>query len=152
MRRADDGGGGSAPRTAAARRSLSRACLADLAALRAFVAAACAEVGAPAAVGEALVLAADEVCTNIVLHGYGAGEPGPITIEVERADDGARVTITDEGRAFDPADAPVPDLAAPWAEREAGGLGWHLVRQVVDELRYERRPGANLVTLVKRAT
>jgi anti-sigma regulatory factor (Ser/Thr protein kinase) len=92
------------------------------------------------------------VCTNIVLHGYGAGEPGPITVEVDRADDGARVTITDEGRAFDPADAPVPDLAAPWEEREAGGLGWHLVRQVVDELRYERRAGANLVTLVKRAT
>ena len=143
--------GASAPGAGAVRRAVSQARLTDLAALRAFVAAACAEVGAPPAVGEALVLAADEVCSNIVLHGYGAGEPGPITIEVDRAADGARVTIADEGRAFDPADARAPDLTAPWEAREAGGLGWHLVRQVVDELRYERRSGVNLITLVKRA-
>jgi serine/threonine-protein kinase RsbW len=143
--------GASAPGAGVVRRSVPRARLTDLAALRAFVAAACAEVGAPPAVGEALVLAADEVCSNIVLHGYGPGMPGPITIEVERAADGARMTIADEGRAFDPADAPAPDLDAPWEQREAGGLGWYIVRRMVDELRYERRSGVNLVTLVKRA-
>ena len=151
MGRAEDAGGGREPGAGVRRHSLPAASLADLAAVRAFVAAACDEVGVGTTVGEALVLAADEVCSNIVLHGYGPGTPGPITIEVERAADGARMTIADEGRAFDPADAPAPDLDAPWEQREAGGLGWYIVRRMVDELRYERRSGVNLVTLVKRA-
>jgi serine/threonine-protein kinase RsbW len=100
---------------------------------------------------DALSLAADEVCTNIVRHGYAARGAGPITLAVG-ADAGAlRLTIVDAAPAFDPAAAPPPDVAAPWEERPEGGLGWFLVRRVVDEVRYERRGAANVVTLVKHA-
>jgi serine/threonine-protein kinase RsbW len=145
-------GGAPGPGPAAeARLALPRAGLGDLAAIRAFVGAACAAHGAPDEVGDALTLAADEVCTNIVRHGYAAHAPGPITLAVEAAGGALRLTIADTAPAFDPAAAAEPDVAAPCDEREEGGLGWFLVRRVVDELRYERRGAANVVTLVKHA-
>jgi hypothetical protein len=52
---------------------------------------------------------------------------------------------------LDPADAPAPDLASPLEERDPGGLGWHLVRQLVDGLEYRAAPaGGNTYTLVKQ--
>jgi anti-sigma regulatory factor (Ser/Thr protein kinase) len=45
---------------------------------------------------------------------------------------------------------PAPDLAAGWEERDAGGLGWHLVRRLMDEVRHEAPPdGGNRLTLIK---
>jgi anti-sigma regulatory factor (Ser/Thr protein kinase) len=123
--------------------------LADLPAVRAFVADTCARSGVRPEVSDALVLATDEVCANVVLHGYGVNDPGPLAVAVECTGDATRVTITDAGRPFDPASAAAPTLDAPWQERAVGGLGWLLVRQLVDELRYERCSETNRVTLVK---
>ena len=133
------------------RAAFARASLEQLEPLRAVVRAACADAGAPEQVIEELVLAADEVCANVIAHGYEGREPGPIAIAVNDGDGALYITIEDEGRAFDPADAPGPDLDGDWFERRIGGLGWHLVRAVVDELRYERLSATrNRVTLVKR--
>lgn len=100
----------------------------------------------------ALRLAVEEACTNVIQHGYGAGRgaPGPIRLAV-RADRGrATVELTDEAPVFDPADAPPPDLDSDWEARRIGGLGWHLVYQLMDEVRHEAPPGGgNRVTLVK---
>jgi anti-sigma regulatory factor (Ser/Thr protein kinase) len=61
------------------------------------------------------------------------------------------VTITDRGRPFSPAQAPSPDLEADWQSRAQGGLGWHLIRRVVDEIDYASGAGGeNRLTLVKR--
>jgi serine/threonine-protein kinase RsbW len=61
------------------------------------------------------------------------------------------ITVEDRARPFDPALAPRADPSAPIEQRRIGGLGWHLVHQVMDEVRYEpRTPQGNRVTLVKR--
>jgi serine/threonine-protein kinase RsbW len=61
----------------------------------------------------------------------------------------AVVTIEDAAPHFDPADAPTPDLDAPLEDRAEGGLGWHLVRQFMDEVIREAVPGGgNMLTLV----
>jgi serine/threonine-protein kinase RsbW len=99
-----------------------------------------------------LRLAVEEACVNVIRHGYaGAAQPGPIAVEVTSHEGALGVTITDRAPLFRPRDAPHPELDVPLEEREAGGLGWHLIRSSVDEVRH--RPaegGGNVLTLVKR--
>jgi anti-sigma regulatory factor (Ser/Thr protein kinase) len=63
---------------------------------------------------------------------------------------GVAVEYSDRGAAFNPLDAPEPDLAAPLMERQPGGLGVHLVRRVVHDLAYRRRGGSNQITMTRR--
>jgi anti-sigma regulatory factor (Ser/Thr protein kinase) len=130
--------------------SAARAHLADLAAVRAFVAAAAADAGADAPLRDALVLATDEVCANVLVHAYEGRAAGPLEVTVAGDGGQVRVTIADAGPPFDPGTAQAPDLAAEWQERAVGGLGLHLVRHLVDDVRYERAAAGNRVTLVKR--
>jgi serine/threonine-protein kinase RsbW/sigma-B regulation protein RsbU (phosphoserine phosphatase) len=127
---------------------------ADLAVVRAHVEAACLAAGADAEARDALVLAADEVCANVLLHAY-AGRPGPLTVDVQAGPAPAgsvHVTVMDAGPPFDPgAHAPAGAVpAAPAEARRIGGLGLLLVRQSVDALGHERAAGVNVVTLGRR--
>jgi serine/threonine-protein kinase RsbW len=96
-----------------------------------------------------LRLAVEEVCTNIIQHAYG-GRPGPIRIDFRESGSRYLITIEDQAEPFDPSSAPAADLSSGWEERRPGGQGWHLVKNVVEEVRYERTaaPG-NRLTLVK---
>ena len=119
----------------------------DLSALLAFVDRACEAAGPD--VGFAVRLAVEEVFTNMLEHGYGGDGPGTVAIDVDDAR--VRVVLEDEAPAFDPGDAPAPDFASDPMEREPGGLGWHLVRQVMDDVRHTARgERGNTITLVKR--
>jgi anti-sigma regulatory factor (Ser/Thr protein kinase) len=116
-----------------------------------FVRGACEGAGADASSCFALRLAVEEVCINLMRHAYPGGKPGPIEVAVSGGAGRLVVTITDFAPPFSPDDAPTPDLGAPWEERRIGGLGWHLVKSVVDEVRYEALAGAgNRLTLVKK--
>jgi anti-anti-sigma factor len=123
---AEAGDGWPAPR--GRRLALAAAGRADLAAVREHVDAACAAAGADAATRDALVLAADEVCANVLAHAYGDAA-GPLTVDVAAAgrDAGrvARVTVVDAGPAFDPRALAAADPVAPdtVAARPAGGFG-----------------------------
>ena len=59
------------------------------------------------------------------------------------------VTITDDGVPFNPLSKKAPDIDAPLEDREIGGLGIHLVRNLIDDVTYNRRIGKNVMTLVK---
>lgn len=123
--------------------------MAELAGLTEFITRACARVGAGAEATADLRLATEEVFTNIMRHGYG-DQPGPVTVRVEATPGRMAVTLVDAAPGFDPDSLPAPDIHADCAQREPGGLGWHLVRQVMDEVR--REPGAqggNVFTLVR---
>ena len=92
----------------------------------------------------------EEVCTNIITHGYGGGAAEPVSLAASRRRDALVVTVEDRAPLFDPADAPEPDLAADWSARPIGGVGWHLVRKLMDEVHHEPAgEGGNRVTLVK---
>jgi CheY-like chemotaxis protein len=124
--------------------------LEEIPAFLAFLRARLAEAGAGEAVWQALRLAVDEACSNVIAHGY-RGAVGTIRLAVAVGDGRAIVTVTDAAPPFDPALVPPPDLDAPWPERRVGGLGWHLLRSVVDEVRYQPAgEGGNVLTLVKR--
>ncbi len=123
--------------------------MADLPALMAFIDAACAALQADGEVRFAVRLAVEEVFTNILEHGY-AGD-GPVAVAVDGGPRCIRIRLSDEAPSFDPAGAPAPDLASPLDERDPGGLGWHLVHQLMDEVEHEPAPGrGNIFTLLKQ--
>jgi CheY-like chemotaxis protein len=133
------------------RLELGQARLDDLNLVREFVTHASQAAGGNPDAVWALTLAVDEICSNIVIHGYGKANPGPISLEFEHLGRDARLTISDRGRPFHPADAPIPDLDLPLEKRPVGGLGWEFVGRVVDRLEYIRTDdGWNQVTLIKQ--
>lgn len=116
-----------------------------------FIEDACQQAEADRGVCFDVKLAVEEACTNIILHGYADKEPGPIKLTLEADDHRIRVSIEDNAPAFAPDGIAQPDLQSDWQEREVGGLGWHLIRQVMDETHYRSDPEkGNRLTLVKR--
>jgi len=116
-----------------------------------FIDDVCDRINADEGTKYALRLAVEEVCTNLIVHGYKNQPAGPI--QVVAVDDCDRVTLVIQDRSppFDPKNAPVPDLTSDAEHRKVGGLGWHLVKKMVDEIRYvPDTPSGNVLTLVKR--
>ena len=97
-----------------------------------------------------LVLAVNEMATNIVVHGY-RGQPGEIEITMRQDGDAVEIRLRDQAPAFDPTGAPVPDTTAPLHQRPFGGMGIHVTRQLIDSMTHRVPPqGGNELTLVKR--
>ena len=96
-------------------------------------------------------LSLDELVTNIVVHG-GQGDlrVHEIMLRIRTEQDKVSIEIEDDGRAFNPLDAPEPDLSASLMDREPGGLGIHLARSLMDQILYQRVGQRNLLTLTKR--
>ena len=106
---------------------------------------------APGAAAQ-LVLALDELVTNAISYGFEPGVEVEAAVRITLGADGPtiRATVEDCGRPFDPLSVAEPDTTAGLEARDIGGLGVHLVRQIVDEIAYERIDGRNRVRLCKR--
>ena len=97
-----------------------------------------------------LNLALDEVVTNIISNAYDDEDEHQIAIRVALDGEGVSVRVEDDGRAFNPLDAPRPDLGLDLAKRPIGGLGVHIVRSVMDALEYRREDDRNILVMRKR--
>ena len=117
-----------------------------------FVDRACARAALASDVAFDVRLATEEAVTNVIEHGYAGEEtPGPISLRFRRDAQRVVVTIDDLASPFDPATIRPADPSAPLEKRRIGGLGWHFVTRVMDEVRHElRHPHGNRLTLVKR--
>jgi anti-sigma regulatory factor (Ser/Thr protein kinase) len=95
-------------------------------------------------------LALEEVFTNVVRH--NSRGKGRIGIALAIRGDEMVITVTDfDAPRFDPiGDAPTVDIDAPLEEREAGGLGIHLVRKMMDRIEYSHQNRTGTITLHKR--
>lgn len=90
-----------------------------------------------------VALAVDEALCNVIRHGYDRRDDQPIILSIWPASDpspGIRITIEDEARQIDPDKIKGRDLA----DIRPGGLGVHIIREVMDDVRYEKRPGAGM--------
>lgn len=95
-------------------------------------------------------LVLDELASNIINHGYGeSGHAFQITIQSRP--ESLTIEVVDEARPFDPfQDAPHPTVEASVEARPIGGLGVHLVKHLMDEMKYKHENGKNCLTLVKQ--
>ena len=95
-----------------------------------------------------ICVSADEAVTNVVMYAYPKTK-GKIRITLERINDRVLMEIIDSGAPFNPLNHPVPDVSASIEKRLIGGLGIHLMRNMMDELNYRRIGDKNCLSLVK---
>ncbi|MGF7158905.1 anti-sigma regulatory factor (Ser/Thr protein kinase)/class 3 adenylate cyclase [Rhodoligotrophos appendicifer] len=100
-------------------------------------------------VAHALNLSLDELLTNTITHGFKDEQEHVIDLRIERHGPEVVVRLSDDAAPFDPREAPVPDLDADVDDREIGGLGVFLVREMMDGIDYVRRDGRNELMLTK---
>ena len=95
-------------------------------------------------------LALDEVITNIIRYAHDDHQQHPIVVRLALDVGVLTAQVEDDGHAFNPLDAPVPDLNASIEQRPIGGLGIHLVRSMMTSVEYRREDGRNVLILKKR--
>ncbi len=96
-----------------------------------------------------LLLAIEELVTNCIKYGYDDTAEHTIVIVLSTANEMLTITVTDDGHPFDPLSAPRPNLALDIQDRPIGGLGIYLLRELADEVAYERRDDRNHLALTK---
>jgi len=95
----------------------------------------------------AVQLCLEEAVANIIMYGARRDDPLEIAVELERNGENLVARIEDNGRQFDPTQAPPPVSARSLEEAKVGELGIHLMRSFATGMDYERRDGRNRLTL-----
>ena len=103
----------------------------------------------PEAAGD-MTLALYEAIVNSSIHGYHR-QPGQVEIEIQMQGRDLLICLRDNAPLFDPVGVLSPDISLPLEQRGRGGMGIHMIRHFVDELRYQiTDSNRNEVILVKR--
>lgn len=96
-------------------------------------------------------LAVEEVVSNIIMYAYTDESGHHIKLHFEQDDEQLRITIKDDGKHYDwLQNNKKVDIHASVEEREIGGLGIHLLKNIMDEVNYRREENMNVVTLIKK--
>jgi sigma-B regulation protein RsbU (phosphoserine phosphatase) len=106
--------------------------------------------GLPSELVFRLTLVLEEIITNVISYGYEDEMEHEISVRLSWEDPDMKIEVEDDGRPFNPLEAPPPDMVKPLAERPVGGLGIHLVREMMDKLEYRRENDKNLLVLKTR--
>jgi anti-sigma regulatory factor (Ser/Thr protein kinase) len=124
--------------------------LSEVAKLSSFVEAFGVAEGLAPEVVYSLNLALDEVVTNVIRYAHeDDGREHPIVVRLALERDVVTAEVEDDGRAFNPLEAPAPDLDGSLDERRIGGLGIFLVRSVMNSVEYRREDGRNVLIMKK---
>ena len=95
-----------------------------------------------------IAIAVEEIFVNIAYYAYRP-ETGGVLIRVAVGDE-VVVEFEDEGKPYDPLEQDDPDISAVAEEREIGGLGVFMVKNIMDAVEY-RREGDKNILLIKKA-
>lgn len=102
------------------------------------------------ALARQLRLAVEEAVVNVINYAYPAGQEGNIEIRIMSDGGTLKTIIIDSGVAFDPTAKEKADTSLSVEDRQIGGLGILLVRELMDAINYERADGQNFLTLIKK--
>jgi serine/threonine-protein kinase RsbW len=107
------------------------------------------ELGLPRRSLFELNLALDELFTNIISYGYADQSEHVIQVRISADDNLLTVVLEDDGIPFNPVESQSPELPCDLENCKVGGLGIHLVKNLVDEVVYRRSADKNVLTLKK---
>lgn len=124
--------------------------LSELPALIDFVESACDEAGINPDLRFDLTLAVEEAASNVIEHGY-KGKGGELAVRVILENGVVTFQLRDHAKPFKPGRVGRPDETIPLEERPLGGLGLHLMHELMDEVTYQALPDGNLLTMTKRS-
>ena len=96
-----------------------------------------------------LRLAVEEAVVNAIDYAYPPDKEGDIIIKTMSDGHSFRCQIIDSGIPFDPTAKEKTDITLSAEDRQLGGLGILLVRELMDSINYERINGQNILTLIK---
>jgi sigma-B regulation protein RsbU (phosphoserine phosphatase) len=93
----------------------------------------------------------EELLSNIIQYGFAGQQDCSVAVTVEQQGDQLNVTLVDNGIPFNPLEeVKEPDTTLALEERTIGGLGFHIVRKMVDDIRYQRKDDQNILTFSKK--
>ncbi|TVQ00843.1 MAG: ATP-binding protein [Balneolaceae bacterium] len=94
-------------------------------------------------------LAVDEACTNIIKHAYKYDKSKVVSIELEFEDDQLIVLLKDNGVGFNPDSYEKPNLPEQIKKKKRGGMGVHLMKNLMDKVIYKNIDGKNILYMCK---
>lgn len=97
-----------------------------------------------------LNLVLEEAVVNVINYAYPKEEHQSIFLSAKLQDGSIVFVLTDTGKEFDPTMAPEADITLSAEDRPIGGLGIFLIRQIMNQVKYERIEGKNVLTLEKK--
>ena len=103
----------------------------------------------PDSVRQSMSIVLDELLNNVISYAYKGEKEKEIEVGFELSGNRLVLTIKDSGVPFNPFASEPPDITESIEERAIGGLGIHMVRNMMDEYSYQRQINKNVVTLVK---
>lgn len=108
------------------------------------------EVASCSQISYAIHLVCEELVVNVVSYAYENEADGFLTIRIDKTDDTLSIQFVDGGVAFNPLEKEQPDTTLALEDREIGGLGIFLTKQMMDEVTYQRVDNENVLTIKKR--
>ena len=94
-------------------------------------------------------LALDELFTNIISYGFDDDEEHLIEITIDLEPDRVVLRVEDDGVPFNPVEASAPEVTCSLENCRVGGLGIHLIRNLMDEICYRRCGNRNVLIMKK---
>lgn len=80
----------------------------------------------------------EELVTNIIRHAYDDDARHEIAVRLNLEPGRIVIRVEDDGREFDPREAPPANLEGDLESRQPGGMGVHLVREIAEQVDYRR--------------
>ena len=121
--------------------------LGEIGALKDIVADVCEEANLGGDLAHQLTLLLEALASNVINHGCDEGADLTLQAPLSRDDSEVTTVIEDEGRALSPLPAPRPVLEGNADARPVGGIGFHLVENLVDDIAYAHGGARNGVTM-----
>jgi anti-sigma regulatory factor (Ser/Thr protein kinase) len=91
----------------------------------------------------------DELFTNIVSYGFEDDSEHRIMFNIHLKNGVLTIYVEDDGIPFNPLEIKDPETPTDLIEAKIGGLGIHFVKQLMDDVCYDRNQGKNKLTLIK---
>lgn len=114
--------------------------------VRGSVGALAAVIGWDESECRAIVLAIDEALANVIRHGYHNRTDGLMELECKETTEGLEIRLLDNGDAPDRSKICAREIGSD----QPGGLGTHIIKEVMDQVSYEESPEGNRFVATKQ--